>query len=351
MRFLFICIGTNDIKIKRDLYKMTITFSLEDFNKISFTSKPHVFPPEFQLFMESIDKKIIPIFPEKTQQENIIGRRPQPENHHHKKRQNEQQSQNETLWSSVKPKYTVIDKPTNGVEKWIQEIRICINKMSLKNYENQKTAILELLEKCMEDQSSSDKKDERFKKIADFIFSVASSNIFFASIYASLFKVLMEKYTIFGDLLKDYLNTYVLGVNKLKYVDPDTDYDAYCLYNKENDMRKANAVFIINLVKQKALPVMRVLNIITSFQELTVVYIEEDNRIHEVEEIAEILFLFLKGGKEVFQECKAEFIWKFVIIPNIEKIAKFKKGDKSSLSNRSIFKYMDIVTEINAKSG
>jgi hypothetical protein len=333
---------------------MTITFDLEDFSKISSTSKSHIFPPEFHSFIDSIDKKIIPIFPEKIQSDNYnnntnAGRRPSIENHHHNHKRREQ---NDTLWSAVKPKYTVVEKQTDGVEKWIQEIRVCINKMSLKNYENQKTAILELLEKCIADPySSPDKKDEKFKKIADFVFSVASSNIFFASIYASLFKVLMGKYTIFSDLLKEYLNTYVSGVNKLKYADPDTDYDAYCLYNKENDMRKANAVFIINLVKQNALPVMRVLNIITSFQDLTLQYIEEDDRVHEVEEIAEILFLFLKGGKEVFQECKAEFIWKFVIIPNIEKVAKFRKGDKVSLSNRAIFKYMDIVAGINAKSG
>lgn len=324
---------------------MTITFNLEDFNKISFSGNTHIFPPDFHAYIESIDKKIIPIFPEKTSPDNNSRRPPIDNHHHHKKRE---QNDTSSLWSAVKPKYTVIEKPTDGIEKWIQEIRVCINKMSLKNYENQKTAIIELLEKCTADQ---DHKEEKFKKIADFVFSVACSNIFFASIYASLYKVLMEKYTIFNDLLRDYLNTYVSGVNKLKYVDPDTDYDAYCLYNKENDMRKANAVFIIHLVKQNALPVMRVLNIISSFQDLTFQYIEEENRVHEVEEIAEILFLFLKGGKEVFQECKAEFIWKFVIIPNIEKIAKFKKGDKISLSSRAIFKYMDIVSGINAKSG
>jgi hypothetical protein len=113
-------------------------------------------------------------------------------------------------------------------------------------------------------------------------------------------------------------------------------------------MRKANAVFIIHLVKQNALPVLKVLNIITSFQELTTQYIEEENRVHEVEEIAEILFLFLKGGKEIFQECKAEFIWKFLIIPNIDKVLKYKKGDKPSLSSRAIFKYMDISAGINS---
>jgi hypothetical protein len=314
---------------------MTIIYDLEDYNNISVKGNPFCFSPDFHVMLDTIDKKIIPIFPEKG---------PQKIEHNKKRPQHETTVMADKSWTSLKPKYksSVIEKSVDGIEKWIQEIRVCINKMSLKNYENQKTAILELLGKCMADQPD----DEKFKKIADFIFSVASSNIFFASIYASLFKVLMGKYSIFNDLLRDYLNTYVNSVLKLKYADPDLNYDDYCLYNKENDMRKANAVFIIQLVKQDALPAMRVLSIITSFQDLTTQYIEEENRVHEVEEIADILFLFLKGGKEVFQECQAEFIWKFVILPNIDKIVKFKKGDKKSLSSRAIFKYMDISTSI-----
>ena len=315
---------------------MTKTYTIEDYTKIIFEGKPLILKPEFFTLLESIDKKIIPIITEKASDSRRME---------HKKRPAPEPIEN---WSSTKPKYksTIIEKPVDGIEKWIQDIRVCINKMSLKNYENQKTAILGLLEKCLADQPNA-QQDENFKKIADFVFSVASSNIFFASIYASLFAELMEKYKIFNDLLRDYLNSYVSSVNKLKYVDPDENYDEYCLYNKENDMRKANAVFIIHLVKQNALPAMRVLTIITSFQELTTQYIEEDNRIHEVEEISEILYLFLKEGKCVFQECKAEFIWKFLIIPNIEKVVKFKKGDKKSLSTRSIFKYMDIYANIN----
>lgn len=325
---------------------MTILlYNIDDYDNIAAHSKAYKFPTEFYAMIDSIDKKITPIFPEnKTtyHQENNnrkIDCQPAKKN----------KPTEDTNWTSLKPKYksTIIDKSTvDGTDKLIQEIRVCINKMSLKNYENQMTAILELLEKCLSPQQDNEK-EGNFKKIADFIFSVASSNIFFASIYASLFKVLMGKYTIFNELLRDYLNSYVNSVTKLKYVDPDVNYDEYCVYNKENDMRKANAVFIIELVKQNALPVMRVLNIITSFQDLTTQYIEEDNRVHEVEEIADILFLFLKGGKDVFQECQAEFIWKFVIISNIEKILKFKKGDKTSLSTRSIFKYMDISAGIN----
>lgn len=316
---------------------MTILYNIEDYTNIAANGKPYKFQTEFYTMIDSIDKKITPIFPDKP----TI----QQEQHHHRKVDQTTKSN----WTSLKPKYksTIIDKTTvDGTDKWIQDIRVCINKMSLKNYENQMTAILELLEKCLSIQLD-DEKEANFKKVADFIFSVASSNIFFASIYASLFKVLMGKYAIFNELLRDYLNSYVNSVTKLKYVDPDVNYDEYCVYNKENDMRKANAVFIIQLVKQNALPVMRVLNIITAFQDLTTQYIEEDNRVHEVEEIADILFLFLKGGKDIFEECQADFIWKFVILPNIEKVLKFKKGDKTSLSTRAIFKYMDISAGIN----
>ena len=308
---------------------MTLSYTIEDYNRIISEGKPFVFKPDFFKFIESIDLKITPICPDKTQDTRRTDTK--------KRISSSEPADN---WSSIKPKYksAIIEKPKDGIEKWIQDIRVCINKMSLKNYDNQKMAIFDLLEKC----SLEDQTDDKFKKIADFIFSVASSNIFFASIYASLFKELLGKYTVFHDLLRDYLNSYVTSVLKLKYVDPDDNYDEYCLYNKENDMRKANAVFIIELVKQNALPALRVLTIISSFQDLTNQYIEEDDRTHEVEEIADILYLFLKEGKEVFQASKAEFIWKFVIIPNIEKIVMFKRGDKISLSSRAIFKYMDI---------
>jgi hypothetical protein len=317
---------------------MTILqYDIEDYNRIASHGKAFKFQKEFYAMIESIDEKITPISTDKNIQDTS-----------NRKTDKKSKPTEESTWSSLKPKYKSTITATEGTDKWIQDIRVCINKMSLKNYDNQLTAILELLEKCLSIQKE-DEKNANFKKIADFIFSVASSNIFFASIYASLFKVLMGKYAIFTELLRDYLNSYVNGVTKIKYVDPDVNYDDYCIYNKENDMRKANAVFIIHLVKQNALPVLKVLNIITSFQDLTTQYIEEENRVHEVEEIAEILFLFLKGGKEIFQECKAEFIWKFLIIPNIDRILKYKKGDKPSLSSRAIFKYMDISSGVNAQ--
>jgi hypothetical protein len=109
--------------------------------------------------------------------------------------------------------------------------------------------------------------------------------------------------------------------------------------NKVNDARKATAVFLVNLMKEDVLPVTRVLNIIVAFQTLLMEYIDQEEKTNEVDEITEILFLLIKEGHEV---CQKEYIWKFVIKPNIDTLAKYSKKDKKSLSSRAIFKFVDI---------
>jgi hypothetical protein len=324
----------NDIKIHQYSIQMsTVAFSLDDIYHIMRNSPPFVFQPSFYNLVDQIDSQVKPIFVEKQDRRQEHHRSKRVVNHH----KNDDNENWEQIRNSFKT--TNIEKSTEGVDKWIQDIRLCINKMSTKNYDNQRDKIMELLEKCLEDEET---KEENFKKIAGFVFSVASTNRFFVELYASLYKELMEKYEIFQTQLQEYLNSYVNGIKTMKYVDPNVNYEEYCMYNKQNDMRKANAIFIVHLVKHGALPIMRALNIISSFQELSNEYMAESGRVNEVEEIAEVMYIFLKDGKDVFNECKGEWIWKFVIIPHVEKISKMKKGDKPSLSQRAIFKYMDI---------
>lgn len=310
----------------------TVAFSLDDIYNIMHNSNPYLFEPTFYDLVDEVDRQVKPIFVEKQ------DRRPE---HHRSKRIVSNHKEDNDNWEQIRStfKTTNIEKSTDGIDKWIQDIRVCINKMSTKNYDSQRDIILGLLEKCSEEEAT---KEENLKKIAGFVFSVASTNRFFVELYASLYKELMQKYEIFQTLLQEYLNTYVNGIKTLKYVDPNVNYEDYCMYNKQNDMRKANAIFIVHLVKHGTLPIMRALNIISSFQELSTEYMEQAGRTNEVEEIAEVLYIFLKDGKDIFNECKGEWIWKFVIIPNVEKVSKMKKGDKPSLSQRAIFKYMDI---------
>jgi hypothetical protein len=79
---------------------------------------------------------------------------------------------------------------------------------------------------------------------------------------------------------------------------------------------------------------------IMAMQELSEKYIEEENRKSEVEEITENLFLLIASSPA---SLKTTDLWKTKIEPNIRKFSAYKAKDKTSLSNRVVFKYMDIV--------
>ena len=143
--------------------------------------------------------------------------------------------------------------------------------------------------------------------------------------------------------MNTFLGTFVGSVREIIYVDADEDYEAYCAYNKKNDKRKATAVFLVHLMKEDVISRLKVINIILTFQDLAVKYVEEPNRLNEVEEITEMLFLFFKEGKGLFQDVQTEWIWKFKVVPMVETFSKYKKNDKPSISSRVIFKFMDII--------
>ena len=382
------------MSISTTTIESTTTYQLSDFYSIMESIPPvmSMIGDTFLQLIEQIDSQVTPIIVEK-QGEHVSSSRPSNPNggtqrhhsnrpsgnihsssstgnhyHHHPKRSpgkkrngnNNRRDRNgdnnhsgssssSANWEDIRVpfKSTVIEKASDeGIQKWIQDIRACINKLSTKNYENQRDKILEYLDKCNQCATDDDStKSENLKTIANFIFTVASTNKFYVDLYAELFVELVGKYDIYRELLYSYLNTYVNSIKEIHYVDANENYELYCQYNKQNDMRKATAIFIVRLVEKKVIPMLRLLNIMNSFQELSTQMVDLEGRENEVHEIAEILYLFIREGKSILEECKGEWIWKFVIEPHIQTMSQCKRGDKKSLASRTIFKYMDMTGE------
>lgn len=347
------------------------TYMLEDFFRIMDTMhSSYTLSDDTLQLIQDIDQNVTPIIVEKQyntynniNRDNTSNstRPPRNNNHHHhssshgqsrspnKKRtgRNRNQSSDNENWETVRTvfKTTVIEKANDeGVDKLIQDIRSCINKISSKNYDKQSTNIIEYIDKCVEnkDESSETNNKENLKKIANFIFSVASTNKFYVDLYATLYVELIEKYDVFQELLLNYLNTYVNTLKDLRAVDPNQNYELYCQYIKQNEMRRASSVFIVRLVEKGKIPVLRLLNIMVSFQEQSNEMIKTDDNDNDVHEIAETLYLFIQEGKKVFNECKDEWIWKFVILPHVQNMCQSKTKGFKSVSSRTLFKYMDI---------
>jgi hypothetical protein len=83
-------------------------------------------------------------------------------------------------------------------------------------------------------------------------------------------------------------------INKAKdiiFIDPDVDYDSFCEYTKNNDKRRATAMFIIMLVKNKGLTAELSIDLILYFIELFKEFVIGEEKNNEVDELTELVFI------------------------------------------------------------
>jgi hypothetical protein len=314
-------------------------YSLDDIYEISRYHIDYTLEQDILDNIHVLNSKIVPIHVhDKIEKKENFKRKPIKlfERDSHKKESNIREF-HEML------KNQKVNEKTDGIDKWIDNLQFCLNKMSSKNYYTEKEEFMLYLDKCLtHSYDTSEEKTKVIEKLNKSIMNIIRSNKYYVSLYAELYKSIILKYEEFNQLLQNEISDYINSIKQIEYIDPETDYEAYCINNKKNDIRKAFTVFLIHLTKEKVLPVLRVMNIIVSFQTIIMEYIEEANRVDEVEEITEILYLFLKEGKSLFDECKDEWTWKFAIKQNIDTLSKYTKKDKPGLSSRSVFKFMDI---------
>jgi len=239
-------------------------------------------------------------------------------------------------WTTVRSfKSTVIEKK-EGVQKTINDIKSCLNKMSIKNFELQKNEIIRYIEELNPDNYLVE-----IKQIASSIFHIASTNNFFSEIYANLYKILVEKFGVFKEILDDFTVHFIESMQGIKYVSQNDDYDKYCKYNQENDARKATSAFITNLTINGVLAKESLTQIVLQMQALIHENIDLSDKVNEVEEITENLFIILSKG---MSEIKGPS-WD-TIVDKIREFASYKPKEKKSLSSRAIFKFMDIIQKI-----
>jgi len=232
-------------------------------------------------------------------------------------------------------------KPTEKAEisnfdKNFNDIRLMLNKLSKTNYDVQKNAIVD---KVIDIFNIHELDSENNQKIGKKIFGLLSNNRFLSEVYSELYVELIGKIELFGDILNNYIDDLKISLNNIVYVDPDVDYNGFCDYNKINEERKSLSVFLINLMKLDMISYRSVIDLIVSLQEILLKYIEEDNKVHEVEEITENVFLLITEARCVLKD---DDIWKNVIEQNIINFTTLKVKEHSSLSSRCIFKHMDM---------
>ena len=158
-------------------------------------------------------------------------------------------------------------------------------------------------------------------------------------LYANLYKELIVVFPQFQTMITPMLSQYIEELKKIKYVNHENDYDAFCDYNKVNDRRKALVMFMVNLMNIEVLSKEEIKNTILVVQDMIQDGIQQPDKSNEVEEFTENLYLFVTMTKG---DVLSNERWKS-ILPNVKKISEYKSKEYKSLSNRAIFKHMDIM--------
>jgi hypothetical protein len=267
------------------------------------------------------------------------------------KQKYDKRNNNNADWEDVRNfKATTFEEKT-GVKLHIDNIRKHVNKITAKTYDSISVKIIEELTSITESEVSGETEesdvsnDKLYAEIGDSIFTIASTNMFYSHIYARLYKDLMDKFSFMKEIFDNNFTKCSDVYRTIEYCSPNENYDRYCEINKANEERRSISMFYINLMKLKVIPVSSIVEIILGVQDyLHTLYVDEANKAI-VDELSEVIFILVTNAHD---ELSSSNDW-VTIHENILNITSLKVSDKEGLTNKSIFKHMDIVDDISKK--
>ena len=295
----------------------SVRYSLEDINKIKQNGFTFSLPQTTQDLIMNLSKLVgspdyikTPVFQKKRREITA----------------------NEPDWELIKQ-----FKPTEKVkrsdhEELVQDIKRSMNKMTDKNYDTLRDDIF----KTLSDLENTDIYDT----VMDIIFNLASSNRFYSRVYAKLYKELMDKSSeVFTQRIRKEMNAYMERFSIIRSVDANQDYEAFCDNNKRNEERKAATEFFSHLMAMEVVSVEEMTTLFDQLMEQTMSVLEDSEQKHKMVELVENIFILLSSGASYFNAAD-----RFTgMVAQVKEIADMKVKEHPGLSNKSLFKLMDVI--------
>lgn len=245
---------------------------------------------------------------------------------------------NNEEWERLQSFQTTKIEQKVGFEAQVDLLQSNLNKISDKNYLEIKNKIIDILDTMIKETVDN----EEIIKLGIIIFEIASTNRFYSKIYADLYSDLISKFQIMKDVFDNNFNNYINLFDNIEYVEPNVDYTKFCKINKENEKRKALAAFFLNLMNNNIVSKNQIIAIIRILMNKLYVLIDQDNKKNEVDELTENIAVLYK--KELFAHgVPYELIDNKTIPELIQQLAHSKSKNHLSLSNKSLFKFMDLI--------
>ena len=243
-------------------------------------------------------------------------------------------------WESIRTFQTTELKKRQGIDAHLDGIRSDLNKITDKTYEEVFGSLCARIDDLKDEP-------EHLLTVGAAIFNTASSNHFFSAVYARLFRQLLHKYdSVFKDVFQSNFEQFMTLFNTIEHADAKKDYARFCEINKTNDKRRAMSMFIVNLMHQGVITTFKIVDIVQQLQSLIQEHLRQADRTNEVEELTENLFIILKDAHQFLSIGHVDEWATIMHEVAFNSQLKPKNAKYPSITNKTIFKHMDILDEI-----
>lgn len=313
-----------------------IRYSLDDFYQILNNSVVDELPEETISIINSLTSEVgapeyikTPQFRNKTiMQSNSIRR----------KKKNFQTNDEE--WDSIRSFQTTEIKKGQGIEANLFTLRKYLNMITLNTYDKLKGEIIKEISDVKLNKTPND-----LLFLSSEIFKIMSGNILYSDIYSKMYRDLIQEFDIFKEVLMENLSQFEEQFSNIKYFEPDEDYDSFCENNKKNETLRALSSFYVNLMKENIIDKEYIEKAIFKLFEILNSMINLNTKKNELDELAELLYIIITNSYENIKEQDPDIAKN--IYDNIDNITKLKVKDYTGLTNKCVFKHMDILDEIS----
>ncbi len=245
-------------------------------------------------------------------------------------------------WEAIRQFEATQQAKREGIDASIDIIRKALNKITDKTYDNLFPQLIEEMDKVIEACECVDTGEEDKNKLSERIFTIVSETAFYSDMYAKLYYELATRYEWLRPVFQASFDTYLDSTKNINYVSPDDDYDGFCKNNKENARRQSIGKFFVNISKYRELiDANSVSEMIEEIQEYMISLIDDDDIQYEiVDELSEITAgMIIAGHENILTETDS---WNN-ILENVKSIAGMKSKEHTALSNKAVFKHMDVM--------
>lgn len=261
-----------------------------------------------------------------------------------KRRGNKTMEVNSEDWESLRTFQTTKIEKKTGYDSDILEIRLLINKLTDKTFLDIREKIIDRINKICVDYESED----IFVKTANMIYDIASTNKYYSKIYAGLFAELLNIFTWIRPIFDEKYNNIMEQYKNITYCDPDKDYEGFCDMNKANENRRAVTTFFMNLALNGCIKKEFMVTILKDLLVIVTSMVTQNDHKNEVDELTENIAIIF--NKEMIEEVEDDsnnvedyYVSDKSILDTVNILATSKSKDYPGLSNKTIFKYMDLI--------